>query len=251
MPRVVNAEEFAVRRNEILDAAQTLVFTRGYEQMSIQDIVDSIKISKGAFYHYFSSKPALLEALTERIEEEALTYLTPLLQNDHLCALEKLERYFNATASWKTANKAYLLALLRVWYHDDNAIVRQKMVSKGFKRVMPLLADVFRQGEREGVLQTSYTEQIGNVLMSLMLGMGDGTSQKLLRLDKDSSLVEREACYRNMVETITAYTHAIERVLGAAPGSMTFFDFEILREWVVPVDKTNPAVTLFEKERRV
>jgi AcrR family transcriptional regulator len=251
MPRVVNEEDFAVRRNEILDAAQRLVFTRGYEQMSIQDILDSMKISKGAFYHYFSSKPALLEALTERIEEEALTYLTPLLQDDQLCALEKLERFFNATASWKAANKAYLLALLHVWYHDDNAIVRQKMVIKGFKRLMPLLANVFRQGEREGVLQTPYTEQIGNVLMSLMLGMGDGTGQQLLRLDNDSSMEEREACYRDMVETITAYTQAIERVLGAAPGSMKFFDAEILREWVVPVDETSPAITQLEKERRV
>jgi len=53
--RVVNEEEFAVRRNEILDAVQRLVFTKGYQQMSIQDILDDLHMSKRAFYHYFAS----------------------------------------------------------------------------------------------------------------------------------------------------------------------------------------------------
>jgi len=64
MARVIKEQEHAERRNEILDVAQKLVYTRGYEQMSIQDILDALGISKGAFYHYFDSKQALLEALT-------------------------------------------------------------------------------------------------------------------------------------------------------------------------------------------
>ena len=65
MPRIV--KEHAVRRNEILDLAQQLVYTKGYEQMTIQDILDGLQISKGAFYHYFDSKHAVLEAVVERM----------------------------------------------------------------------------------------------------------------------------------------------------------------------------------------
>ncbi len=54
MARIV--KEYSVRRNEILDAARQLVYTKGYEQMTIQDILDYLQISKGAFYHYFDSK---------------------------------------------------------------------------------------------------------------------------------------------------------------------------------------------------
>jgi len=243
MPRVVNEEEFATRRNEILDVAQRLVFSKGYEQMSIQDILDEMRISKGAFYHYFSSKPDLLEALTQRIEAEAFNQLTPILQEKNLSSLEKIERFFNSTARWKTANKAYLLAILRVWYNDDNAILRQKMVERGFKRIMPLLADAIRQGTEEGVTSTSYSDPIGSVLISLMLGMGDATAYEILALRPDSGQIEREVCYRNMVELVKAYTAAIERVLGAAPGAMVFFDLEILREWVLPLEIGDPLQT--------
>ncbi len=42
MARTVKEEEYAVKRKEILDAAQRLVYTKGYEQMSIQDILNEL-----------------------------------------------------------------------------------------------------------------------------------------------------------------------------------------------------------------
>jgi len=68
MARVVKDLKNAARRKDILDVAQRLVVeTKGYEGMSIQDVLDELKISKGAFYHYFDSKGDLLEALIERM----------------------------------------------------------------------------------------------------------------------------------------------------------------------------------------
>jgi AcrR family transcriptional regulator len=60
MPRTVNATLYTVRREAFLDVAQRLVQTKGYEAMSIQDVLDELDASKGAFYHYFDSKQALL-----------------------------------------------------------------------------------------------------------------------------------------------------------------------------------------------
>jgi AcrR family transcriptional regulator len=61
MPRTVNAREHAAKRDGILAAAQRLVATRGYEQMTIRDLLDELGISKGALYRYFASKPELRE----------------------------------------------------------------------------------------------------------------------------------------------------------------------------------------------
>ena len=41
MARTVKEQEYATKRNEILDIARKLVYTKGYEQMSIQDILPS------------------------------------------------------------------------------------------------------------------------------------------------------------------------------------------------------------------
>src|SRR5215472_4760327 len=102
MARTVNEQEYAVKRNEILDLAQRLVYTKGYERMTIQDILDELQISKGAFYHYFDSKQALLEALIERMGQDALQLLNPIVHDPRLGALEKLQRFFDTAVQWKT-----------------------------------------------------------------------------------------------------------------------------------------------------
>jgi TetR/AcrR family transcriptional regulator, transcriptional repressor for nem operon len=90
MPRTI--KDPSVRRDEILDVAQQLVYTKGYEQMTIQDILDQLSISKGAFYYYFQSKQALLEALITRMEEQGLAVLKPIMDDPSLSAVEKFNR---------------------------------------------------------------------------------------------------------------------------------------------------------------
>ena len=231
MARTVKKQEHAMRRNEILDVAQRLVYTKGYEQMTIQDILDDLKISKGAFYHYFDSKGALLEALIERTLEEVERILMPIVDDPHLPALEKLRRFFATAGRWKTAQKPFLLALLRVWYTDDNAIVRQKQQAMGIKRIAPLLTAVIRQGVAEGVFTTAYPDQAGGVIQSLFRSLGDSWAEVLLADEP------KQDAWQRIKHTIAAYTDALERVLGAPAGSLQLLDEETLKVWVVPPEE--------------
>ena len=227
MARIVKEEAYAVRRNEILDVAQRLVYTKGYEQMTIQDILDDLQISKGAFYHYFDSKQALLEALIERTLDQGIQLILPIVQNPHLPALEKLQSYFATIARWRTAQKAFFLSLLRVWYNDDNAIVRQKMRSTiVIKGITSLLTGIIRQGIQEGVFTTSYPDQVGEVIVSLGFDFQETIGLQILSFDpqRDDMLsIER---------TVAVYTDAIERVLGAPKDSLQFIDTETLKAWL-------------------
>jgi len=223
MARVVKAH--AVRRNEILDVAQRLVYTRGYEQMTIQDILGALQISKGAFYHYFDSKQALLEALIERMQKEVEQLLIPIVHDPHLPALDKLQRFFDILNRWKTARKEFFLALLRVWYADDNAIVRQKLRATAVKWITPWLAVIIRQGMQEGVLTTSYPDQVGEVVLSLAQDLGDTLGMLLLSFEP-----ERDDMHR-VEGIVAAYTDALERTLGIPGGSLQLTDAETLKEW--------------------
>src|SRR5512139_4236345 len=98
MARTVKEETYTVKRNEILDAAQRLVYAKGYEQMSIQDILNQLKISKGAFYHYFDSKGDLLEALIERMRQEVEPIILPIVDDPDLPTFDKLHRCFDTAA---------------------------------------------------------------------------------------------------------------------------------------------------------
>ncbi len=227
MVRTVKEEEYAEKRNAILDVVQRLVYTKGYEQMTIQDLLNDLQISKGAFYHYFDSKQALLEAVVERMLDEMEQLLLPVVQDQELRALAKFQRFFDTVNRQKTAQKGFLLALLRVWYTDNNSIVRQKLLITGAKRILPLLAEIIRQGMQEGVFTTTYPEEVSEVALLLMQGLGDTLSHLLLSFDpqRDDMLrVER---------TVAVYTDALERVLGVPSGSLSLADAQTLKEWFV------------------
>jgi AcrR family transcriptional regulator len=226
MARIVKEEEYAARRNEILDVAQRLVFVKGYRRMTIQDILDDLQISKGAFYHYFDSKRALLEALTERMWEEVEQILVPIVQDSHLSALENLERYFATIAHWKIAQKTYLLGLLRTWYTDDNAIVRQKIQAMAVKRLAPMLTGIIQQGIQEGVFTSPFPDQVGELVVHLVQCLGDTLGRLFLSFEPDRDALQR------IESTVAAYADALERVLGAPTGSLHLVDAETLKEWV-------------------
>lgn len=228
MARIVKEDKYNVRRNEILECAQRFVYAMGYEQMAIQDILDDLQISKGAFYHYFTSKPALLEALIERMMLDAEQVITPVVHDPNLPALEKFQRFFDTIARWKTARKAFILALLQGWYSDGNAIVRQKVSAAGIKWYAPLLTEIILQGIREGVMNNPYPEQAGEVVLAIMLGLGDAMAGLFLPDGLHPGDLPR------IEATMLAYTDSLERILGIPTGSIQLVDTTTLQEWVAP-----------------
>jgi TetR/AcrR family transcriptional regulator, transcriptional repressor for nem operon len=227
MSRVVNENEYAVKRNEILNVAQRLVYTTGFEQMSVQDILDELKISKGAFYHYFDSKMSLLDELVERMMDEATQVLQPIVDAGDLPAVEKLQRYFVAGSRWKVARKSFMLDLMRVWYTDSNILVRQKQEAAAIQRIAPMLAEIVRQGIAEGVFTTTYPEQIGSMIWGLAQGIGDNVAGLLLSEEPPADALPR------LEAIVGAYSEAIERILGAPAGSLPLVDIAMLKEWLV------------------
>jgi AcrR family transcriptional regulator len=188
MARIIKEEEYLKKRNEILDTAQSLLYTKGYESMAIQDILTDLKISSGAFYHYFDSKPALLESLIERMMQEAEQKLLPIFDDSHLFATEKLRCYFSTLDRLRTEKKEFLLGMIHSWYNDNNAIVRQKMDEATIKRRTPLLTIIVTEGIKEGVFSVSYPSQAAELILSLSISMGNafGSCYRLKQRKRNS-----------------------------------------------------------------
>ena len=51
-------------KSRIVKAAWNLFYKNGYEQTTVEDIINASKTSKGTFYHYFKGKEALLNSLS-------------------------------------------------------------------------------------------------------------------------------------------------------------------------------------------
>jgi AcrR family transcriptional regulator len=214
-----------VRRDAFLDVAQRLIQTKGYEAMSIQDLLDPLEASKGAFYHYFDSKQALLEAVVERFADSAMASLAPVLADPGLPALRKLEKFFAGIASLKAEQKDLMLAIIEVWNSDGNAIVREKVRRLSERIMIPLLSAVVKQGVDEGTLQVDSPDEMAKVLASLMLGFQQQATDMFIA--RQAGAITFEVVQRS----VAAHTEAFERILGLPKGSVTLTDETTLRFW--------------------
>ncbi|MGA7670128.1 MAG: TetR/AcrR family transcriptional regulator [Nitrolancea sp.] len=217
-------ESHTSRREAFLDAAQQLIQLKGYEQMSIQDVLDELEVSRGAFYHYFESKVALLEAVVERMVITAMALVAPVVEDPNLPATEKLMRLFTDIARWKTERKALMLALLRVWYSDDNALVRDKLRREMLTHLTPPLATIIQQGQAEGVFNAT-SPDTARVIITLLQGAQDLAGELFFARGLDQMSADE------VMSRFDAFTEAMERILGVSPGSLTIVDETTLREW--------------------
>jgi AcrR family transcriptional regulator len=211
MTRIV--KEYDVRRDEILDEAQRLIYTKGYEKLTIRDILDALQISNGAVYHYFASKSELLEAIIERGQDDLDKVFRVIVDDPDLSALEKFQRFFAVLDRSRTARQALIADLMRVWFTDDNAIVREKTDEVFVQRRAPLLNAIVRQGLREGVFTTPYPEQAGLIILSITRGMGNAVLKLVLAFEQER---QQQHYIDDIVAANAAAAEAIERVLGAS-----------------------------------
>ncbi len=79
------------RRLDIVNAALRVFCKKGYDGTTINDIVKKAKCSHGLFYHYFSNKKAIFNAVMENRGKNMMDFLDEVI-NDGSSYIEKLRK---------------------------------------------------------------------------------------------------------------------------------------------------------------
>jgi AcrR family transcriptional regulator len=223
MARIVKKPD--ERRSELIACAQKLFYSRGYESTSVRDIVDEVGVAKGTFYYYFDSKTAVLEAVVDELIAQAQAILQEIVADETLAAIPKWIQAFQVVGNWKIERKDEMIALLRLLQKDENVLLQYKMWMQATQVLSPELAKIIAQGVEEGVFETESIQDAVEIALAIARGVRDTIYDTLLnpnRYDDPAALAWRK---------ITAVQTAIERVLGAPPGSLPIIDEQSLAAW--------------------
>ena len=213
--------DYDERKNEILNTAQKLFYSVGYEKTTISAIIDDLGIAKGTFYHYFNSKVELLDELVERMALQIMTAIESIV-NSNINAVEKFNKIFETARTIKLDNIDIMIPAMKILYSDENIITRHKMNKKNIERLSPVYTKVIKQGIAEGIFNTQYPEQAGKILIYIWLGLGE-TMVNMFSYNTDVELINKE---------IFAFEDAMERVLGLKDKSFKFVDEKIIESFV-------------------
>jgi len=223
MARVVkNPNE---RRSELIAAAQHLFYTKGYERTSVNDIVKEVGVAKGTFYYYFDSKTAVLEAMILGMAAHIQAIFGEIVDNETLDAIAKWNLSLQATGNWKLERKEEILELIRMQTRPENVLLQYKLRQELFSVTVAEYVKIIAQGVTEGVFNTLYVEESAGIVLSILTGH----QESMMNIFLNPEQLENPASY--VLHKYKAIQTAIERVLGAAEGSLPIVDEPLITAW--------------------
>jgi AcrR family transcriptional regulator len=220
-------KEYDERYQEFLDVALGLFQQKGYELVTVREIINAVGVAKGTFYHYFDAKSDLLDAIVGRSLAQALAMLQPLIDDPSLNAVTKFDEIFARLGSWKTANKEFFLSLMHALYRDENVLLRTKMQRANVTMMIPLLARVIQQGVDEEVFAVDFPEQAAEIVLNMGTALSQSIVYTMLESEDWPQLLEP------VMVKIHAYERSIERVLHAPEGSLAVINKATMAQWFV------------------
>ena len=145
---------------KILDVAQRLFLEKGYDNTTIQDIVDQLGgLSKGAVYHHFKSKEEIMDAVGDRMFA-ANNPFEKVRKRSDLNGLQKLQEAIrlNQSDEERTSMTIQSIPITR------NPRLLVEMIESNRRVLTPYYQELLEEGNRDGSVHTEYAREIAELM---------------------------------------------------------------------------------------
>jgi len=153
------AREKEQRRNAIVDAAEKVIFSKGLEQATMEEIAEEAELSKGTLYLYFKNKNELYMAITERGSEILNERLAKVMSGDHT-GLELIRLMGETYLNFVRNNPDYFNAFI---YYESLKDVEELQNSEmaqtcecNMREAMQYMVRCLQIGMQDGTIDDSY-----------------------------------------------------------------------------------------------
>lgn len=210
------------RRDQIIEAAERLFYEKGYEQTSVQDVLDALSLSKGGFYHYFQSKIELLEAVCRRQSVRDAEEMTAAVARQE-GAVAKLNTLLRYCGLLRRDRMDFALLVLRVGYLGGSLQLRACLREGLMETALPMMREIILEGMAENVFFTRFPDDIGELILQLFANITDELAMLIASGAPENQMGD-------MLTRLETYRCSVETLLGAPFGTITLCDLRLIPE---------------------
>ena len=184
------------RRLDLLQIAYRMFLTQGYENTSVDEIIEAAGIAKGTYYYYFQSKEQMLEAVIGMMIKAETEVARQVLASE----MPVPQKIVGIVSSVRPTQEERPIedALNR----PENVLMHDKLQRQLLADILPLLSKAVEEGVRDGLFVCDHIPERVRMLLLLSCDLFD------------------EGQYTQA--DVDVFIDMMEKLLGAAPGTMGF-----------------------------
>ena len=184
------------RKKELLKIAYDMFLAQGYENTSVDEIIERAQIAKGTYYYHFQSKERMLEEVIDMMIDSEAKMAEQIITMD----IPVPQKIVMMITSMKPTEAEQPIKNDLV--QPENVLMHHKVRKKLITVIAPRLSEVIEEGVNEGIFECdNITERV-----KMLLIISDGTFN-------EGSFSERD---------ISVFIDMTEKLLGAENGTMSF-----------------------------
>ena len=184
------------RKQELLQIAYRMFISRGYENTSVDEIIEEADIAKGTYYYYFETKEQMLEEVIGMMIDQEMETASRILQAE----IPVPQKIIGMISSLRPTQEERPIegALMQ----PENIVMHEKIRKKIVEMAVPLLSKVVEEGIGQGIFAC------------------DNIAERVRMLLVISSSTFDEGCFTE--RDIEVFIDMTEKLLGAESGTMGF-----------------------------
>jgi len=136
----------------LLQAGMSIMLEKGYTNTGIQEVLSSLGVPKGSFYHYFESKENFAVAIIQHLDQEYSADLMRTLRNPHQTPLQRLTTFCQTGKECflsQECRKGCLIGNLSQEMSDQSETLRKELSSVMSKR-LAMFSRCIEEGQKLG-----------------------------------------------------------------------------------------------------
>ena len=145
----MNQTKQDLRKDQILDAALTVLVQNGYEGSRMDDVVSKSQLSKGAIYWYYKSKKAMYLDLVNFWVIRYSATINHLVENDQ-SAPDQLKSLFNYFIDQYESDPDPFIALTEFWSMAQKDDDFRAKLQKVYSQFLEVLEKIVAKGVKDG-----------------------------------------------------------------------------------------------------
>ena len=145
----MNQTKQDLRKDQILDAALTVLVQNGYEGSRMDDVVSESQLSKGAIYWYYKSKKAMYLDLVNFWVIRYSATINHLVENDQ-AAPDQLKSLFNYFIDQYESDPDPFIALTEFWSMAQKDDDFRAKLQKVYSQFLEVLEKIIAKGVKDG-----------------------------------------------------------------------------------------------------